>query len=363
MTIIDCAGKGRERGLAHGEGARDLVRAALARWREATLGQRNSDAAMMEYASRFLSSTGLMAALETALPDLVEEIRGIADGAGLPYELVAAYNLMDEQWWYDLESPPMAEPGCSLVAVVGTSGSGETLLAQNMDLPAFMDGSQVVLRIRAPGQPEALVLSSAGLIGLAGVSRAGVGVCVNTLLMLRHNGQGVPVAAVFRGALAQATAEKAVSFLTGVSHASGQHYAVADRHGVTGLECSAEGCSVSSPRGRATLTHTNHPLASRDIEPSALSILEQRGRVADSRRRLAFLDEHIGSLGRPADVKHLLADRTTPICMTPTARRPSQTFGSVIFELSDMTRATICVGSPAEAPWHDVSWIEPSGRA
>src|ERR1700719_5076941 len=114
---------------------------------------------MREYAGRFVSTTGLIAAMERTAPDLVEEICGIADGAALPFELIAAYNLMDEQWWYDLSVPPEAEPGCSLVAL---SDPRHTVLAQNIDLPGFMDGSQVILRLREPGRPEALVLSSAG---------------------------------------------------------------------------------------------------------------------------------------------------------------------------------------------------------
>lgn len=36
ITVIECAGKGRERARAHGEQARDSVHAALDRWREGT---------------------------------------------------------------------------------------------------------------------------------------------------------------------------------------------------------------------------------------------------------------------------------------------------------------------------------------
>jgi hypothetical protein len=91
----------------------------------------------------------------------MEEMHGIAEAAGLPRELVAAYNLMDEQWWYDL-GRQQAEPGCSLVAL---HDNGSTVLAQNMDLPSFMDGSQIVLRLSPPDGPRMLLLSSAGLIG------------------------------------------------------------------------------------------------------------------------------------------------------------------------------------------------------
>ncbi len=355
LTIVDCFGGGRERGLAHGESARRLIHEGIARWQEATLAGQPRGTAMRDYAARFVGGTGLMAAMEGTVPDLVEEIRGIADGAALPYEIVAAYNLMDEQWWYDLDTPPQAEPGCSLVAL---SDTRRTVLGQNMDLPGFMDGSQIVLRLREPGRPETLVLSSAGLIGLTGVSRAGFGICVNTLLMLNHSSAGLPVAAVFRHALAQDSAAGAIAALKSLRHASGQHYAVADRHEVTGVECSAGGCSVSSPAGRSILTHTNHPLASGDVDAASLAILERRGRVDNSRRRLAFLDGRVGGLAGADDVIALLADPSTPICVTAEPARPSHTFGSVVFEMAEETTAYFCLAHPTKADWQAVSWSD-----
>jgi isopenicillin-N N-acyltransferase like protein len=185
MIVVDCAGEGRARGQAHGESAREAVRAAIGRWAEAT------STPIERYAGAFLETTELLPAIARHCPDLHEELHGIAEGAGLPFALVAAYNLMDEQWWYD------AERGCSVVGVA--HDGARAVLAQNMDLPVFMDRSQLVLRVSGPDQPEALVLSSAGLLGLTGVNAAGVAVCVNTLMMLRHSRRGLPVAAVLRG--------------------------------------------------------------------------------------------------------------------------------------------------------------------
>lgn len=354
MIVIDCIGTGRARGRAHGEAARQLVREALARWREATLSASASDADLTDYVARFLAGTGLMQRMESVVPDLMEEIRGIAEGAGVPFETVAAYNLMDEQWWYDLDNPPRAEPGCSVLSAA--CRDGRRLLAQNMDLPSFMNGSQVVLRITAPEAPEALVLSSAGMIGLTGVSRAGFGICVNTLLMLNHDKAGLAVAAVFRGALAQRSAEEAIRFLRSVPHASGQHYAVADKDGVTGLECSAQGATVSAEHGAPSLIHTNHPLASADIESDSLAILETRGRVADSKRRLGFLDNRIAPVMTAEEAQRVLADRTTPICILPTQERPGSTFGSVVFTLSGTPQALFCLGAPDTGAWHEIPW-------
>jgi hypothetical protein len=328
-----------------------MVHEAIARWEEATLSGQSQGTNILEYARRFLSSTGLIRAVEATAPDLMEEIHGIAEAAGLPKELVTAYNLMDEQWWYDL-GRQQAEPGCSLVAL---HDNGSTVLAQNMDLPSFMDGSQIVLRLSPPDGPRMILLSSAGLIGLTGVNSAGVAICVNTLLMLRSNPNGLPVAAVVRHALAQKSAADTRAVLESVAHASGQHYAVADRSGVFSFECSAGGCAPSSKPGAARLTHTNHPLASTDFDLPSLELLQTRGRVEDSQRRLTHLDNWLASGGASPDVIALLDEPDTPICIRPTPDWRGQTFSSVMFRLGDEVEAWFRLDKAGDAPWQRIS--------
>jgi hypothetical protein len=346
MTVIDCPGDGRARGRAHGEAAREAVCAAIGRWSEATAAA--SGRPIEGYVGAFLETTELLSAIARHCPELHDELQGIAEGAGVPFALVAAYNLMDEQWWYD------AEWGCS---VVGAAQDGaRVVLAQNMDLPAFMDRSQLVLRVRGPGQPEALVLSSAGLLGLTGVNAAGVAVCVNALMMLRHSPRGLPVAAVLRGALAQGDRDAAVGWLRGVPHASGQHYAVGDRHGFTGLECSAGGAALSSPPETLTLLHTNHPLVSTDVDSRLTERLERQGRIADSERRQDFLVAHVRDVNGVRAAKALLEDRATPICVVPTPDRATVTFGSVAFTLGDRVMAEFRLGLPETAGWETIAF-------
>ena len=351
MTVIDCRGSGRERGLAHGEAVRPLIKDAIANWELATLSSDSSPTSIWEYATTFLARTEILTTTERRFPDLVEELRGIADGAGVPFEVIVAYNLMDEQWWYDLHGETRGEPGCTVLARTGPAG---TMLAQNMDLPAFMYGSQVVLRVLAPGHPEALILSSAGMIGLTGLNRAGVAVCVNALLMLRPNRAGLPVAVLVRAALGEHTAADAAALLRSVSHASGQHYAVADRHGVTGLECSASGCALSNSPDEQVLVHTNHPLASDDVDEAVSAMVHHSGGVDDSKLRLAYGKKRVEDLSRMDSVIALLSDPSTPICVRTSPQRASETFGSVLYSLSDDPTAAFCLGRPGQAAWQIV---------
>jgi isopenicillin-N N-acyltransferase like protein len=89
MIVVDCSGDGRIRGRMHGEAAKGLVRDALQRWADATAGA--AGIPMTRYVSAFLSDTALLPVMENQLPDLVEEMRGIAEGGGVLFDQVAAY--------------------------------------------------------------------------------------------------------------------------------------------------------------------------------------------------------------------------------------------------------------------------------
>jgi hypothetical protein len=212
-----------------------------------------------------------------------------------------------------------------------------------------MDGAQAILRYDDGNGDGGTVLTAAGMIGLTGVSSAGLGVCVNTLAMLNHSRDGLPVAFVMRGALAAGGVAGAGEFLARVPHASGQHYALADSTGVAGYECSAAG-AVRSDDGGGRFCHTNHPLASTDLDPS----LPAEGRE-DSHVRLAAIESAADGVATGADCERTLAEREAPLCVIPEPGRPWITFGSIWAELGDTPRARIAPGPPDRTPWIDAS--------
>ena len=234
-TPIECHGDGRTRGRAQGETLRAQIADAFERWAEHTAHATgmHPDA----YVEALLADTDFLPAIARHTPELLEEVRGIAEGSGMTLDSVLAYNLMDEQWWHQADL--VAGHACSLLAVPAEDGR-PALVAQNMDLPDWMDGAQAVVHHHTPSG-DALVLTAAGMIGLTGVNSDGVGVCVNTLAMLHHSADGLPVAFAMRGALERSSAADAAAFLRSAPHASGQHYAVVGRDGAAGLECSAAG--------------------------------------------------------------------------------------------------------------------------
>ncbi len=349
LRVLVLEGTPWERGLAHGESLRDEIRLGLERWRAVVA------AGGIDPTSRVEALAGgspYAATVASRCPELLEEVRGVAVGAAITSAEALLLNLMDEEWWFREGE----EAGCSVLA--GPRADGTPMLAQNMDLPIWMDGLQTVLRIRNPGEgaeTERVVLSAAGMIGLVGMRRGGVAIGVNTLLQLPRSTYGLPVAFALRSALERADAESAAGYLAALPHASGQHYAVVDARTILGIECSAVGTSLRRFDGDGWLAHTNHPLWS---DPTVVSPPDSVGitwlSLDSSVRRLAALQSFTSAPSAAGPVSRVLADTDTGVCMVGSPDYPTATFGSV--ELSPgADDVRVLSGRPDRAWWIDLT--------
>lgn len=345
ITTFEIGGSPRERGRQYGEGLRELISGRDAAWRRSLEAQ--TEKPSDEVIRGFVDGTDFLPAIEHRTPELLEEVRGIADGSGLSFEAVYAAQLMDEEWWIIAEQK--ANQHCSSLGVIAEPGR-RAFVAQNMDLVAWNEGFQVLLTIRGEkGAPDQKILTMAGMIGLCGMTRAGLGIVVNTLSQLSVSKSGLPVAFVTRGALASGDHDGAVAFLERVPHASGQNYIVADRSKLSDLECSVGGAFVFA-RKPTCVWHTNHPLASTDLRGGS------HDHVASDRNtksRMAVLDSALTSrsdLPSVEDAKRLLANRDD--AADPISRRLGEngshafTFASVVYELGPEPKAHVASGPP-----------------
>ena len=333
-------------GRAHGEEMRSTIGEGLGRWLdriEAGTGL-GGDA----YVASFLAATDFMPAIEKFAPALLKEVRGIAEGAQQRFETMLAYQLMDEEWWYrtGVMHARKAVEACSAVGVVRDGGT--SIVAQNMDLPSYYDGTQVVLHLRPAGAPEALVFAPAGMIGATGLNRDGVAVCCNELPQLSHRPSGLPVACVMRGVLAQSTLGTAADWIRSVPHATGQNYLLGAPGVISNLEASPKQvCELEATS--ALLMHTNHPLVNDDVDDKVAVQYESRSTTRARLDRLhANLDGLDGSV-TVEDIQRTLSDREVPVCVPRGSR--GMTLGSLVMELSADPVLHIAPGPPADTPY------------
>lgn len=333
LPVVDLDGSARQRGLAHGE----ALRVRIARGLEVMAMEVGAtrERPLAAICSEFLAATSFTGAIERWTPGLLDEVRGIADGAGSPHEVMLAYNLLDEWGWYSRLAAAHAAPprGCSAIGLHRGNG-GCPVVGQTHDLPADYADTMAVLRVHPEGVPTALVLTAAGAIALSGINAAGVSVNCNSLVAwLPHSASGLPVAFLVRAVLAERSLAAARRLVEAVPHASGQNYLLGGPEGICDLECSAAGV-VEVDAGLEVALHTNHPVGmTRDAGSTD----------ADSRARLALLESRRATLRSAADVREAL--RTPPVC------NPSETVAAILGELCVPPRVSVCAGAPDAARW------------
>lgn len=311
LRVIEIGGTPWERGFSHGQQLQAEIGASFAQWRQDT--QQDLGVPLDEFVARFLAATSYDQAVRRWTPELLDEVRGIAAGAGQPFELMFAWQLIDEVW---ANGRAVLREKCTSVGV-DRIGDQPALVAQNLDLPVSSHGYPTVLRVRDEARGlQTLVVTLPGLIAAAGMSSARVAVAVNTLLQLRPCRDGLPVAFVVRGLLLQPDQPSALAFLRRIKHASGQNYTVGGPETAPGFECSAGKVVRWQPVADAPFTfHTNNPLVNDDFAPAYREQL-QKGDFdpfvgARPCARLAVCRQTMTATSRPdaAMVQALLSSR------------------------------------------------------
>jgi isopenicillin-N N-acyltransferase like protein len=291
------------------------------------------------------------------MPDLLDEIDGIARASRVPRSRVLALNLLDEEWWFRrAHRRGLKLEHCSSFGIA-PGDDRSTLLGQNMDLPSWLDGLQVLFAIRAGGFPQVLVPSYAGMLGTNAFNDRGVGVCVNSLLSLPHSQHGLPVSFVIRAVGQAPDYRTAVSILKRVPHASGQCYLVGAPDRLGCFECSSK--AVAEYSASRVLVHTNHPLVQSSIEDSGQAGDEPS--ESNSSVRFDYLISRMGdgSQINPHAARKVLA--TAPLCRGGGADS-GFTFYSVIMEPAKR-RLLLTAGPPSRHSFVAFEFASPTDQS
>ena len=350
LPVIQISGSPRERGRAHGEALRIPIADVRARWRAGITTRFNVPPDT--FINALIEENRFLDAMRRHTPSLIEEIEGIAEGSDRPLSETLAFQFMDEEWWFGAMRFRKPEPlnKCSVIACRASDG-GAPLLAQNMDLHAFVDGGQAVLQIAGEREPEATILTICGMIGLCGANSLGLGVAVNTLWQLPSSSSGLPVACVARGLLAQRNVAEAAAWLTGTPQASGQHYMLGDPDGFASFEASAKSVQqMTWDESAPNFIHTNHPISTPARNARQLAAEE------NSRGRYRSLCELTGGKTfNVAQVQKALADRTGPHPISVRTKAGddagTMTFASIVMALRRPPTIQIAPGPPCSNPY------------
>jgi len=163
-------------------------------------------------------------------PDLMEEVRGIADGSGFSLDEIFALNASLDLQATARRFDAAAPPDCWASAVSGAAtADGRTFVTWTAEDSAKWLPSCVLLRIESKGGLPCLVWTFAGFVGRPGMNpHLGLSaVC----LAGSESGNGLPYPFVCRRALRQKTTLDAIEAVTTVKRMSGMNYTLGDAEG------------------------------------------------------------------------------------------------------------------------------------
>jgi hypothetical protein len=204
--FVDVSGTPYERGRQHGAAVPARVKRSIELY-GGQLGQLGYDAAaksalIAEFASE----------IEAFGAHYIEEMRGIADGAGVALEDVIMVNARTEVIAKarmiknrPVEATEELDDGCTgAIILPERSATGELIHGQNWDWRAECAETAIVLRVRRTDGPDFLTFVEAGGLARCGMNAAGISITANYLESERDFTQtGVPLALIRRKVLEQ----------------------------------------------------------------------------------------------------------------------------------------------------------------
>ncbi len=364
FPVITVAGAPHERGRQYGYQARERVHLSITAYSQ-----------MFEYLAGWDWERATSEALRFLPPierfaaSYVDELAGIADGAGVSFADILAINVRTEIVYSARVRGAMALSApaeCSAFASV--SSEGRVLTGQNWDWAPFARDSVVVLQVVPDDGPSFVTVVEAGLLAKFGANSDGLAVMTNAMACTDDKGEaGVPYHVMLRALLDCSTTQEALVRLEQSTRASSANYLLADRGGhVVDVEARPGGPNMVHRLGldeRGVLVHTNH-FASPDFDRLDYADMVQ----STSRYRLACVSRSVAAAEDPHDLsvfETALTDHANApdsVCRHPDLSLPApdqtMTVASAVMDLTE-GRLRMSEGPACETGYKDLdcSWL------
>ncbi|MFS0864001.1 C45 family autoproteolytic acyltransferase/hydolase [Fredinandcohnia sp. 179-A 10B2 NHS] len=196
-------------------------------------------------------------AIEAYNSDFIEEMEGVAKGAGVQFEDILVLNTRSE---IALTGRKGFSDGCTAIAITPPA-SKDTIIGQNWDWKMTQTKSLLLLEIEQVGKPVIKMVTEGGIIGKIGFNSAGIGICLNALLTDKKSTQ-VPIHLALRSVLNSHSLHEAISKIKDNQLASAANFLIASegvegQSGAANFEVSPFGTEMI-PSKDGIVVHTNH---------------------------------------------------------------------------------------------------------
>lgn len=250
FPIITVSGEPFERGFQYGSQCRNIISLSLK-----TFAKAYKDDMKLEWNQMLDIVRKFSPFIENYDPEGVEEMRGIAEGAGKDIVDIMALHLKTE---LKVATSVGSFGGCTTVAALPeVTSTGNTLVGKNWDWTAEMKKLGVIIRKKPNKGPSSITLCEAGLMGRDGFNSAGISIVCNALNSNKWR-PGVPLHIITNKAMRAETLNDAMEAVLKAERASSNNYLIAHMDGeALNLETAPHTYNVIWAKD-GLLAHTNH---------------------------------------------------------------------------------------------------------
>lgn len=252
VTEVFLRGNSYERGLCYGQSAKEAIERCIDHYAEYI---RKSTG--MDWETACEKAKLFEQAIQDFRPEYLEEMKGIAEGAGVPYEHILAINCRSELYAMKQES----KQECTAFAIMPSSSrDGHVLAGQNWDNCYGQRDCMVVVHMYQEDKPDVLLFTEAGFIGGKGMNSRGLSLTLNAL-ETNFDEKGVPLHIKMRAALDSEHIARAYESVAGSPCAVGANLIITSGDGVAlSAELTPDGVDAILPED-GVIAHTNHILS------------------------------------------------------------------------------------------------------
>lgn len=346
MPIVRVAGSHFEMGRQIGTAMAGRVRAMVDTYR-----QMIHQGANLSWPEAILHSRKYLPFIEECYPQYLEELQGIARGAGLDAQDVLVPNCLE-----CLTSDALHVRCTSVAAGGAVTASGDVLVGHNEDwLPEDRE-LQYVVHAQPNDEPAFVSHTYGALLPNIGFNEAGVAQACDTVYP-RDVRLGLPRVFVSRAVLAAGSVPEAIKRTVHPRRAAGYNHLLADRHGeIYNVEVSATAfAALYAEDGIAA--HSNCYMSPRmqalEVEPDTLIrslTVTHRARRLLAAQAGAITEEAIMAVLRDhySHPRSICYHNTEP----PGSLDGTETIGSLVMNLTRRT-FKVCQGNPCEGGYSE----------
>ncbi len=344
LKIVEVSGNHYEMGCQYGAACPEIAR-LLDITCELFGGRDKVDSLLKRFIPLYLL------AAEKYAPEIVEEMRGMAEGAQVNFEDIFFLNIT-----YEI-SVPSVMGGCTTFAATGeATANGEVIAGQNFDFIHPWEEFMVLLKMEPSFGPRIFAVTAAGCLGLIGFNSAGLSVNLNLLKNKESMtpAGGVPTHVILWKIFTSENIAEAIIAVGAAEGRAAKNYLITSAQGdVVDMETTTSDMDVQYPE-RGIYSHANSFKADR-FKSADMAPLFSPDSYIRSHRLYELMEQCRGRLSVEV-MKKLLKDHQNfpgSICrhQNPRALLPIAKMAKTLFSIitsPEEQKAFIAYGNPCE---------------